>query len=70
MGWLVIFFLLQIIAQTNKTFMTLLVAGGVLYTIGAYFYSRKSLTYHHFIWHLFINAASICHIIAIVGHLV
>lgn len=69
MGWQAIFFLPQIIRATNAVFLSLIVAGGLMYTIGAYFYSKKNMPYHHLIWHLFINIASICHIIAIVGYL-
>ncbi|MFA9493465.1 hemolysin III family protein [Streptococcus sp. E17BB] len=69
MGWQAVFFLPQIIRATNAVFLSLIVAGGLMYTIGAYFYSKKNMPYHHLIWHLFINAASICHIIAIVGYL-
>lgn len=69
MGWQAVFFLPQIIHATNTVFLSLIVAGGLMYTIGAYFYSKRNMPYHHLIWHLFINAASISHIIAIVGYL-
>lgn len=69
MGWQAVFFLPQIIRATNPVFLSLIVAGGLMYTIGAYFYSKKTMPYHHLIWHLFINAASICHLLAIVCYL-
>lgn len=69
MGWQAVFFLTQIIRATNAVFLSLIVAGGLMYTVGSYFYSKKTMPYHHLIWHLFINAASICHFIGIVSWL-
>lgn len=69
MGWQAVFFLPQIVRATSPTFLSLIVAGGLMYTIGDYFYSKKTMPYHHLIWHLFINAASVCHFIAIIGYL-
>lgn len=42
-----------------------LIAGGVAYIIGAIFYSLTKLKYMHTVFHLFVLAGSICHIIAI-----
>ncbi|WP_368458041.1 hemolysin III family protein, partial [Streptococcus sobrinus] len=44
---------------------SLMLAGGLSYTIGAFFYSRKR-PYDHMIWHLFILLASTLQYIAIV----
>lgn len=52
MGWQAVFFLPQIIRATNVVFLSLIVAGGLMYTVGAYFYSKKNMPYHHLIWHL------------------
>ena len=41
-------------------------AGGVLYTLGAWFYAKKGFRYHHLVWHLLINLAVACHFTAIV----
>ena len=38
----------------------------LLYSIGAYFYMQKDKPYFHMIWHLFINAAALCHFVGIV----
>jgi hemolysin III len=66
MGWMAVIFLPQVIAQTGWTFIWLIVAGGVCYTIGAWFYAQKMRNYFHMIWHFFIIIASVLHYIAIV----
>ncbi|WP_165211280.1 hemolysin III family protein [Streptococcus tangpeifui] len=65
MGWLVIFIIPAIITKTGPLFWSLMLAGGLSYTIGAFFYSRKR-PYDHMIWHLFILLASALQYIAIV----
>lgn len=66
MGWTAILFLPTLLANTTPLFLGLIVAGGVMYTIGAFFYSKPQKMYFHSIWHIFINLASILHFIAIV----
>ncbi|MEP6066689.1 MAG: hypothetical protein ABJ246_12675 [Paracoccaceae bacterium] len=34
--------------------------GGLLYTVGTYFFSRPNLPYQNAIWHCFVLAASTC----------
>ena len=41
-------------------------AGGIFYTIGAWFYAKKGFRYHHLVWHLLINLAVLCHFVGIV----
>lgn len=65
MGWIAVLFIPTIIKNSSPIFLALIVLGGVLYSIGAYFYTRKK-KYAHVIWHIFINAASIAHFVAIV----
>lgn len=63
MGWLAILILPSLLAR--PLFFGLILAGGLLYTIGVYFYSKPQKPYFHFIWHLFIIFASLAHAIAI-----
>ncbi len=44
-----------------------LLAGGVFYTLGTFFYHRESSAYSHAIWHLFCIAGSACHYIAVMA---
>ncbi|MXQ48735.1 hemolysin III family protein [Streptococcus pneumoniae] len=68
MGWLVVFILPVIIQKTNLTFGLLMLAGGLSYTVGAFFYAKKR-PYFHMIWHLFILLASALQYIAIVFYM-
>ena len=54
MGWLVVFHITEVIATLPQGFVWLVVTGGLSYTVGTLFYSRKSLPFHHAIWHLFV----------------
>jgi len=65
MGWIMI--------VGGKTFFTslplpviiMIAIGGVLYSIGVYFYLREKRAYTHAIWHTFVLAAAICHYVAV-----
>lgn len=65
MGWVAIFFLPSLLRSTTWHFMALIILGGVLYSIGVFFYSKHT-KYFHMIWHIFIDLASISHMIAII----
>ena len=43
----------------------LIIAGGVLYSVGVIFYIWRMFTYHHVVWHLFVLFAAICHFSAV-----
>ena len=47
----------------------LIAAGGLFYTLGAWFYARKGFRYHHLVWHLLINLGAACHFAGIVFYL-
>ena len=66
MGWASLIVLPRLIKQTDLIFVLLIALGGVLYSVGAWFYIQKDRPYFHMIWHLFINAASLAHFIAII----
>ena len=68
MGWLVLAIIPAIISQTTPIFWSLMVTGGLSYTVGAGFYAKKK-PYFHMIWHLFILAASALQYIAIVYYM-
>ena len=69
MGWTILFFLPLFIRHASTQLLWLIAAGGVLYTLGAWFYARKGFRYHHMVWHLLINLAVVCHFIGIVFNL-
>jgi hemolysin III len=66
MGWIAVLFFPVIIKNSQPSFLAFIALGGVLYSVGAWFYTKKERPYFHFIWHLFINFAAISHFIAII----
>lgn len=66
MGWIAVLFFPVIIKNSTPIFLAFIALGGLLYSIGAWFYTKKERPYFHFIWHLFINFAAISHFIAII----
>lgn len=69
MGWTIVFFLPLFVRHASVPLLTLIAAGGVFYTLGAWFYAKKGFRYHHLVWHLLINLAVVCHFSAIVFYL-
>ena len=65
MGWLALLILPTLFHETSFLFLFLIALGGVLYTIGTFFYAHPEKPYYHFIWHIFIILASLAHLIAI-----
>jgi len=66
MGWMAVFRISRLVEVLGVTFFVLLIVGGVLYTVGVIFYAvGKKIKYMHSIFHLFVNAASIVHSVAI-----
>ena len=65
MGWLMVFFFDAMTASLPPEGVHLLVAGGIIYTVGVVFYAISAIPYGHAIWHLFVLAGSVCHFLAI-----
>lgn len=65
MGWLIVIGWNPLVNTLPTAGITLLVAGGLLYTIGAIFYVWRGFTFHHAVWHLFVLAGSVTHFFAI-----
>ena len=61
MGWLSTFVLYYVWEQLTIGAVTLLALGGLLYTIGTIFYSKKNIPFNHAIWHVFVFAAASSH---------
>jgi len=66
MGWTAVFRIGRLTEVYGWPFIILLAAGGVLYTLGVLFYAIRK-RYMHSVFHLFVNAASIIHSVAIVA---
>lgn len=69
MGWLVIVAIKPMLSSIDTWTLGWLLAGGVFYTLGTYFYHRESIPYSHAIWHLFVIAGSVCHFVAVTAQI-
>lgn len=66
LGWIIIFCYDSLTQNVPEGGILLLVAGGVIYTIGAIFYVfGKKVKYFHSVFHLFVLAASVLHFLSI-----
>lgn len=66
MGWMIVIFFPLFWRSASTPLLWLIGAGGIFYTLGAWFYAKKGFRYHHLVWHLLINLAVVCHFIGIV----
>lgn len=65
MGWMIVFYFKTILAAMPLAGIVLLVAGGVVYTLGSLLFLFDKIPYNHAIWHLFVMGGSICHFFAV-----
>jgi hemolysin III len=70
MGWLVVIAIRPLVARVPGEGIALLVAGGVAYTAGVFFYAHPRMRYAHLVWHLFVLAGSVFHYFAVLGYAV
>lgn len=61
MGWMIVIAWGPLTQAVASGGITLLVLGGVLYTLGTVFYVWRGFPYHHAIWHLFVLAGTVLH---------
>ena len=48
-----------------------LLMGGAMYSLGVVFFANDHrIRYGHFIWHLFVLAGTICHVVAVLGYVI
>ncbi len=65
MGWLSVLIIAPLYQNTSLAFILWLLLGGIVYSVGTYFYKDTRYKYSHFIWHIFVLIAAIFHFIAI-----
>lgn len=51
--------------QSNRSLLWMILAGGLVYTLGMVPFAKKSIKGAHFIWHFFVLAGAIVHFIGI-----
>jgi len=71
MGWMVVFKWDDVTNVMSVSAFNLLLTGGIIYTIGIFFYLFDSkIKYFHFVWHLFVITGSILHYIVIFKYVI
>ncbi|MDQ3415326.1 MAG: hemolysin III family protein, partial [Verrucomicrobiota bacterium] len=65
MGWLILVAFRPLITHVPLSSLAWLVAGGLAYTGGVFFFVSKRHRYTHFVWHLFVLLGTACHFLAV-----
>ncbi len=68
MGWLAVIAMKQLWLSLPGVGLAWLVVGGLFYTGGVIFFATDHRPYHHFVWHLFVLAGTVCHYVAVWGY--
>jgi hemolysin III len=64
-GWSIVVALKPLSAALPGGGFVLLLAGGLCYSIGLFFYQGRHLRYRHALWHTFVLGGSTCHLLAV-----
>lgn len=65
MGWIAVFYFREFLENVPLNGIYWVVAGGIIYTLGAVLYVLDKIPYNHAVFHVFILFAGICHFIAV-----
>ena len=66
LGWAMVFLIKPMLKVMPKTGIALIIAGGLLYTVGTIFYAAgKKVKYMHTLFHIFVLAGSAVHFVCI-----
>ncbi len=65
MGWAVVWAGKSMLTALSPAVVWLIIAGGVVYTVGVIFYLYERLPFHNTIWHAFVLAGSVLFFIAV-----
>lgn len=68
MGWLAVVATKPILELIPVPGILLILGGGIAYTGGLAFFAAHRIRYHHFIWHLFVIAGTVCHFFAVLWY--
>jgi hemolysin III len=69
MGWVVVIAARPLIHSLPWGGLLWMLAGGLSYTLGVYFFASKT-KFAHMVWHLFVIAGSLCHFFAVLFYVI
>lgn len=70
MGWLCLFVVVELYKVLPGAGFSLIVIGGLFYTLGVVFYIAKQMPFSHAIWHLFVLGGTVSHCVAIAVYVI
>lgn len=65
MGWMIVFVIKPLWGVMPLSVFLWILAGGLSYTIGVYFFVKGIKNYYHTIWHLFVLLGTVLHYVAV-----
>ena len=68
MGWLAVLAIKPLWLNMPAWGLFWLLAGGIMYSAGVFFFVMERIRYSHFIWHIFVLAGTACHVVAVLGY--
>ena len=67
MGWAIIFRIIEFYRNTSLVCFWLLISGAIVYTVGIFFApSKRRFKFSHMVWHFFILAGLVLHVLGFV----
>jgi hemolysin III len=66
-GWIVLLALEPVVTTLPSQAFWLLLAGGIVYTLGVPFHLMERMRFHNAIWHLFVLGGAACQYVAVKG---
>ncbi len=70
MPWVVVIAGKPLLSTLAPAAIAWLAAGGVVYSVGVFFYYKKRFPFSHAVWHLFVLGGSACHVVAVLNWVV
>jgi hemolysin III len=69
MGWMIVFVIKPLWGVIPLSVFLWILAGGLSYTVGVYFYLKGHKSYFHTVWHFFVLLGTVFHYVAILESL-
>ena len=70
MGWSIVFASNSLLSNLNFSALSLLLIGGIFYTLGILFYIATKPKYMHMIWHIFVLFGSVTHYLCVLFYVI
>jgi hemolysin III len=67
MGWVIVFAIKPLYESISTQAFVFLLAGGLSYTAGTYFFVNEKIRFNHGIWHVFVLGGSVLHFFSVLS---